>query len=101
MVRDRKRSAERVKTPADLSLEFLSSDQNNRNAHRVEKRTDKSNEGNDVLEIGRGFRDQIDRDINPADMSESEATSSAYIPRACQKFMAAEEKDLYSKQKSV
>ena len=52
-----------------------------------------------VLEIGKGFRDSIDRDINPADISQSD-TSSAYIPRACQKFMNTEEKEVYLKQKN-
>jgi len=43
-----------------------------------------------VPEIGSGFKDSFDDDINPVDGTESER-SSVYIPRECQKLMTASE----------
>ena len=51
------------------------------------------------MEIGRGFRDSIDHEINPTNMSESEL-SAAYIPRECQKYLDPSEKEKWRKERA-
>lgn len=75
----------------DKEIELLSSERDHRKKHVAQ-----SAPRDGLVEIGRGFRDSIDREINPADVSESEM-SSAYIPRECQQYLDATEKEKWRK----
>lgn len=69
----------------EQAIDILSSER----AHKPSPVAPARERGN--LEIGRGFRDSMDEEINPVDGAESEQ-SSIYIPRECKKLIAPGEK---------